>query len=311
MRIITLENKAPTLAPSVATIGFFDGVHRGHQYLISQVKEVAARAGLASMVITFDQHPRQALHSDYVPQMLSTLKEKLALIEKTGVDYAVVLHFDTAMAQMTAHDFMLQVLKEQLQVGKLVIGYDNRFGCGRTDGFEQYVEYGREMNLEVLRAEALMVDGQGVSSSLIRRLLQQGDVAKAASLLGYHYTIDGTVVDGYHEGRKMGFPTANIDVQTVSQLVPTDGVYAVRVGIEGSSEQHIGMTNIGRRPTFDGTDTTIETNIFDFVGNLYGRRISLALSQRLRSEHAFDTPEQLAEQLAADRKEVERILKQS
>lgn len=308
MRTIYLDNNAPILPPNVATIGFFDGVHRGHQYLIGQVKEVALRSGMASTVITFDQHPRQTLHSDYVPQLLSTLDEKLAMLSATGVDNAVVLHFDSEMSRLTAREFMSCILKERLSVRKLVIGYDNRFGCGRTDGFEEYVKYGSEMGMEVLRAEALMVDEEGVSSSRIRRLLLAGDVAAACRLLGRAYAIGGTVVGGYHEGTRLGFPTANIDVRTVTQLIPKNGVYAVQVRIGGSQEEHRGMTNIGSRPTFDGTDTTIETNIFDFNGDLYGRRLAVSFVERLRDERQFDTPQRLAEQLAEDRERVELIM---
>lgn len=310
MRIIKLDDKASAMPPSVATIGFFDGVHRGHQRLIAQVRDEASRAGMQSMVITFDRHPRQTLHKEYVPQLLSTLEGKLSLLGRTGVDSAVVLPFDMKMASMTARDFMLHVLKERLGARKLVIGYDNRFGCGRAAGFEQYAAYGEEMGVEVLRAEALTVGGCGVSSSAIRRLLQEGRVREAAALLGYGYTIEGTVASGCHEGSRLGFPTANIVAQTVRQLVPANGVYAVKVAIEGDAAQHAGMTNIGRRPTFDGTSTTIETNIFGFAGDIYGCNIALTFHERLRDERRFDTPELLAMQLAADRKQSERILKE-
>lgn len=308
MRTIALDNTSLALPPSAATIGFFDGVHRGHQYLVAQVTEAARRAGLLSMAITFDRHPRQTLHSEYVPQLLTTLDEKLSMLSKTGVDTAVVLPFDSEMARMTARDFMLRVLRERLNVRELVIGYDNRFGCGRTDGFEDYVRYGKTMGIEVARADALTVGGRGVSSSAIRRLLQEGDVEAAALLLGYNYAIEGTVVSGCHEGSRLGFPTANIDARTVPQLVPANGVYAVRVSVEGEEKQYNGMTNIGRRPTFAGTDATIETNIFDFHQDLYGSRIAISMIQRLRCEQRFDTPEQLAKQLAEDKKRVEQIV---
>jgi len=310
MRTITLDNNDLALSPSVATIGFFDGVHRGHQHLIAQVASEARRAALQSTVITFNRHPRQALHNEYVPQLLTTLEEKLLLLSKTGIDNAVVLPFNAEMASMTAKDFMLHILKERLNVSCLVIGYDNRFGCGRIDGFEEYAKYGREMGIEVLQAEALQTDGKDISSSLIRQLLCDGSMEKASELLGYDYTITGTVIAGRHEGSQIGFPTANIDAKSVLQLVPANGVYAAKVCIEGSVAQHLGMTNIGRRPTFDGTTTTIETNIFDFDDDLYGRKIMLTLVHRMRDEQRFATTEQLAQRLAADREEVERRLKQ-
>jgi len=309
MRTIKLDKNAPTLSPNVATIGFFDGVHRGHRFLIEQVKDVARRAGLLSTVITFDQHPRQALHNDYVPQLLSTLDEKLLLLSKMGIDNTVVLHFDAEMAALSAREFMSRVLKEQLSVGKLIIGYDNRFGCGRTDGFEEYVRYGEEIGIEVLRAEALTVGTTTISSSAVRRLLHTGDVKTASSLLGYDYTIGGTVISGCHEGSKMGFPTANIDAQKVQKLIPANGVYAVKVRIDSAGKEFFGMMNIGRRPTFAGSNTTIETHVFDFNGDLYGHHINISLCQWLRDERPFTTPTQLAWQLAEDKKNVERIFK--
>ena len=198
-------NDIVQLPPCVATIGFFDGVHRGHQFLIHHLVEMARKEGLQSTVITFDAHPRKVLQADYQPEMLSTLDSKLLLLSKTEVDNAVVLHFDKAMAAMSAREFMQQVLHDHLNVRKLFIGYDHRFGHNREETFEDYVRYGKEMGIEVIRNEAFQIDGINISSSVIRSFLKEGEVEMAAQCLGFPYTLIGKVVNGFHEGRKLGF----------------------------------------------------------------------------------------------------------
>lgn len=187
----------------VATIGFFDGVHRGHRFLIDRVIEETQRSGMSSAVITFDRHPREVLQTDYQPDLLSTLDEKLLLLSKTHVDNTVVLHFDASLATLTAHDFMRDVLQGQLKVRKLIIGYDNRFGHNRSEGFDDYVRYGKELGIEVIRADAFLPDDVRVSSSVIRTCLREGRVEDANRLLGYDYTIESRIVSGYQNGRKL------------------------------------------------------------------------------------------------------------
>ena len=183
----------------VATIGFFDGVHRGHRFLIDRVIEEAQRSGMSSAVITFDRHPREVLQTDYQPDLLSTLNEKLLLLSKTHVDNTVVLHFDASLAALTAHDFMRDVLQGQLKVRKLIIGYDNRFGHNRSECFDDYVRYGKELGIEVIRADAFLPDDVRVSSSVIRTCLREGRVEDANRLLGYDYTIESRIVNGVSE----------------------------------------------------------------------------------------------------------------
>ena len=184
-------NEQVQLEPCVATIGFFDGVHRGHQFLIKHLVNTARKDGLASTVITFDQHPRKVLQSDYQPEMLSTLESKLLLLSKTEIDNAVVLPFSKGMAKMSARDFMRQVLHDHLHVKKLFIGYDHRFGHNREETFDDYVRYGKEMGMEVIKNEAFQIDGVNISSSVIRSLLKEGEVELANQALGYPYTIIG------------------------------------------------------------------------------------------------------------------------
>lgn len=308
MKILYIKQDGDEELPEqVATIGFFDGVHRGHQFLISRVRDEAERSGMASAVITFDRHPRQVLQADYQPQLLSTLDEKLLLLSKTGIDNTIVLHFDAALAALPARAFMAEVLCRRLNVRKLVIGYDNRFGHNRSEGFEDYVQYGRELGVEVVQADAFMPDAGKVSSSVIREHIRTGNVEAANQLLGYDYTVESRVVGGYQNGRKMGFPTANLDVDSCQQLLPAAGVYAVTVRLKDAVGWKRGMLNIGRRPTFNGTTTTMEVNLFNFTGNLYGQEVLVSFVSKIRDERRFDSPDALAAQLKQDRDSVNRL----
>lgn len=300
MNKIFLNDNTKPGKPLVATIGFFDGVHRGHQYLISQVVAEAKAAGMESAVITFDEHPRKVLHQEFQPQLLSSFEGKQLLLSKTGVDNVVVLHFDEAMASLSACDFMSKVLRDKLNVKKLIIGYDNRFGHDRAEGFDDYVRYGRELGIEVMHHQALSMGGVNVSSSYIRKLIVQGEIETADNCLGYPYTMTGTVVKGFQEGRRLGFPTANLEVAPPEQIVPATGVYAVTVRLRESMESKQAMMNIGTRPTFNGHNITLETYIFNYSGDLYGQTILVSFVHRIREEHKFDSPEALAAQLKKD-----------
>ena len=305
MNKIYLDEKTTPGKPLVATIGFFDGVHRGHQFLIKQVCDEAKASGMESAVITFDEHPRKVLHQDYQPRLLSTLEEKLILLSRTGIDNAVVLHFDREMAGLSAHDFMEKVLHDRLNVKKLIIGYDNRFGHDRAEGFDDYVRMGHEMGIEVIQSQAFSLDGVNVSSSYIRKLIEKGELELANKCLGYPYAIYGKVVSGYQEGRKLGFPTANLDLSGSWQLVPANGVYGVKVRLQDSMQYRRGMMNIGTRPTFNGKNLSIEAYIFDFSGDIYGQTLVAAFIHRIRDEHKFDSAEELAEQMRNDAKIIE------
>lgn len=307
---LDLNDNAPLgMPPSTATIGFFDGVHRGHRYLIDSLKERAGKGGAGqSMVITFDAHPRLVLHKDYRPRLLCTAGEKIERLAQTGVDACVVLHFDEAMASLPARTFMKEVLLGRLNVRTLVTGYDNRFGRDRSEGFDDYVSYGREMGIAVERADAFTLNGVQVSSSVIRSFLSEGEVRMAAMCLGYGYRLTGRVVGGYQEGRRMGFPTANIVPGDSLKLVPRAGVYAVRVWLDGSAEAMGGMMNIGTRPTFGGTDTTLEVNIFGFSGYVYGHTLTVEFADKLRDERKFPSARRLMEQLEEDKRAAERVL---
>lgn len=301
------QDHISNIGPCVATLGFFDGVHLGHRFLIEQVINEARVMELPSIVITFDRHPREVLHQDYQPELLTTLDSKLTLLEHTGVNRVVVLRFDETMAQLSAKDFMTRVLRDQLNVVKLVIGYDNRFGHNQSEGFDDYVQYGREMGMDVMHSSAFKLNGIEISSSVVRSFLKEGEIELANRCLGYPYTITGKVVDGYKIGRKMGYPTANLDTQSSGQLVPADGVYATKVCIGDTENGLPGMTDIGTRPTFGGQKRTLETYIFNFNENIYGRRISLSFIKHIRKERKFDNVTLLVEQLKKDESIIEDL----
>jgi len=295
--------------PVVATIGFFDGVHLGHQFLINRLAEMAKQENLESMVITFDCHPRQVLQSNYQPRMLSTLEEKLEKLEKTASDHIVVLHFDKALAQLTSKQFMESILRDRLNVCKLMMGYDNRFGHNRTETFDDYVLFGKEIGIEVCKNTALSMGNFNVSSSVIRQFIETGNMEEATRCLGIPYSLSGKIVGGYQNGRKLGYPTANIDIRKTDKLLPAMGVYAVQVRIENNEKIYGGMLNIGTRPTFNGSDLSVEVYIFDFSGNLYDRTIKVFFMSRVRSDRIFPTLEALAEQLQLDEQQIRTILK--
>lgn len=286
----------------VATIGFFDGVHRGHQHLLRQVLEVAHQRHMASLVVTFFQQPRHVVtHETDRFFLLTTTNEKLHLLQQAGIDHCEVMEFTPELALMTAHDFM-QLLHDKYGVSALVIGYDHRFGHNRSEGFDDYVRYGKQLGIEVLQATQF----PAVSSTKIRELLLEGDLEAANQILGYRYMLEGKVVNGFHIGHTMGFPTANLQVAP-EKLIPADGVYAVMVELDG--EQHQGMLNIGTRPTLANSDErSIEVHIFDFHDNIYDKELRLSLVKRTRGEVKFASKEQLILQLQQDAAEIKTIL---
>jgi len=275
----------------------FDGVHRGHQFVLQQVVTTARQRGLLPMAITFDRSPRSEL-------VLTPLPEKLSLLKSAGIDRVEVLPFTEELKAMTARQFMQQVLKERLHVKVLLTGYDNRFGRNREEGFDDYVRYGRELDIDV---QALPPKGD-VSSSLIRRLLLEGRVAEAAEAMGHLYVVRGHVVHGEHVGTGLGYPTANIVAENACQLLPEAGAYAVMVQIGEEATLRPAMMNIGRRPTFDGQQQTQEVHLLHYDGDLYGQQLAVSFVQRLRDEQRFDSMEALQAQLSHDAQQAEKLL---
>ncbi len=293
--------------PCVATIGFFDGVHIGHRFLIDQVKEVAVAKGLRSALVTFPVHPRKVMNSDYKPELLTTQKEKEALLLEMETDYCFMLDFTQELSRLTAKEFMTGILKERYGVRCLVIGYDHRFGHNRSEGFDDYVRYGQEIGMEVILARACTYNNIHISSSAVRSFLHKGEVSMASLCLGYDYYLEGTVVGGYKMGRKIGFPTANLRVDDPDKLVPGDGVYAVRVTFSGTT--YAGMLSIGRRPTFNnGNERSIEVHIFQFNSDIYDEFIRISFVQYIRPDLKFDSIDDLIVQLHQDAVTVKALL---
>lgn len=291
----------------VATIGFFDGVHAGHRFLISELKQLAHHLGLPAAVITFPEHPRAVLHSDYQPKLLNSFEEKLERLSATGIDYCIVLDFTVELSHLSAQAFITTVLSEKYQVDTLLIGYDHRFGYNRQDGFEQYMVYGEACGVKVIKASRYSEGEAAVSSSEIRKMLSLCQVEEAAHLLTYPYQLKGTIVSGYKVGRTLGFPTANIQVDEPFKIVPGFGVYAVWVYL--ADKRYKGMLYIGDRPTLNnGSNITLEVNILDFSGDIYNNEITVAFIYYVREDIKFNTLDELIAQLKEDRDTVDKWL---
>ena len=296
----------PESSRYAATIGFFDGVHRGHVHLLEELKTVATDRGLRSMAVTFPEHPRQILQSDYRPRLLSTPQDKMRMLEQTGIDYCFPLHFTTALAAMDAESFMTDFLQKKLGVRALLVGHDHHFGHDTNLNINDYRSIGNKIGMEIISADAYIYNGTPISSSRIRRELETGNVKAANDMLGYRYTISGTVVHGLQNGRKMGFPTANLGPYCEFMQIPADGVYSALATVDG--ETWPAMLNIGFRPTFEGKARTIEAHLLDFDRDIYFHELSLEFVDFLRPEQRFSSPQELAAQLETDRNKVRQTI---
>lgn len=298
---IVYQSEIETFSPCAATVGFFDGLHAGHRFLIEELKTIAKSQHLKSIVVTFAVHPRKVLNSTFQPELLTTLPEKLTQLESTGIDACIVLDFTITMAKLSAYEFLDTILKKQFNVRTLLVGHDHRFGHNRTDGFPEYKKYGEDLGLEVIQAGQYITElDKHISSSVIRNALKEGNVELANRLLTYDYSFQGKVVEGFKVGRKIGFPTANIDLQDPDKLVPAIGVYGVRVGWNG--QHYKGMMNIGHRPTLaNGGNISIEVHILDFEENVYNQAIKIDFIRKIRDEQKFNGIDELIAQLEKDR----------
>lgn len=304
MQVIRGINDQNTGAPLVLTIGSFDGVHLGHQQLLETLKMRAAAIGGRSSLMTFTPHPRIALNKDREKlRLLSNDAEKEALLERFGLDVLFLVPFDSAFSQQEAGEFLHEVLLKQLGVKHLVIGYDHRFGKNRGGDFAfLQAEAKRTGAFTVEEISQQTIDDLAISSTKIRLSLESGDVGLANKLLGYHYSLRGTVVQGDQIGRRLGYPTANLATNDPYKQIPGAGVYATEVKINGHSLP--AMTYIGMRPTINGQVNNIETNIFDFQGDLYGQTIEVAFCCHMRHDLKFDSLEELTAQISLDERKV-------
>jgi len=291
---------------SVITIGTFDGVHLGHRAIIDELLSRARVCRARSVVMTFDPHPREIVHRGPV-EYLSTLEERLAVLETTGIDVTLVLKFTHDFSRLSSRDFYDQYVVQKVGVREVVVGHDHMFGKDREAGLEELRKFGKEYGFTAIAVPPVSVDAQTVSSSAIREYLQRGDVEKAQRLLGRPYALRGMVVKGDGRGAGLGFPTANIQPGHINKLVPASGVYFVRANL-GTQEMY-GMSNIGFRPTFE-TDhrRVVEVHLFDYHGNLYDQIVEIQFLKRLRSEQKFSSREELITQLQHDRNESMKYL---
>jgi len=284
------------------SIGMFDGVHRGHQSIINQLKAVAKAKNLESGILTFWPHPRLIFKPEDDLKLLNTLSEKSQLLEKFGVENLFLKEFDEDFRNLTGEEFVRQILVEKLQIKYLIVGYDHVFGKNRSGNFELLEKLAPELGFEVEKMEAVNVHNQHISSTKVRNALLEADIAEANLMLGYHYSVSGKVVHGKKIGRTIGYPTANIEVENL-KLLPKKGAYITDVFLDG--DQYKGMLSIGTNPTVGGTEKTVEVYILDFDEDIYGKEITVAFRKFLHDEIKFESLEKLIEKLDDDKKRTE------
>ncbi len=295
--IQSLEQLKQPLKNPILTIGNFDGVHKGHLALFDLVKDKARFINGQSVVMTFDPHPIKVMKPGNGPPLITPTQQKLKLIENAGIDIIICIPFTKQFAAISAHDFIQDILIKKIGIREIVVGYDYTFGAGRKGTIKMLREMGAQFNFTVHVLEQVRVDNTLVSSTIIRNLVQEGDLIEAKRLLGRNYQVCGTVVKGMNRGnRLLGFPTANLEL--VDELTPKAGVYAVQVLID--KQTYNGVTNIGYNPTFGNQSFSVETHILDFSEDLIGKTIKIDFLQRLRDEETFKSIEALAEQIRKD-----------
>jgi riboflavin kinase/FMN adenylyltransferase len=306
---VTLIHEAIELKNAVATIGIFDGVHRGHQFILSHLKEQAKRHNGESVVVTLWPHPRIVLDRNVEHfRLLHAREEKIRELEKNGIDHLVIIPFNKEIASLTACQFVQAYLVDHLQVKVLLMGYDNRFGSDRAGDPDGLISCAEENRFTIEKLPEFNSSSGRLSSTAIRDAIFRGDLDLSRSMLGYDYYLNGSVVEGNHIGRKIGFPTANIHPTDPYKMIPMNGVYAIRAELLGRSFG--GMLNIGFRPTIDSASAvkTIEAHLFEASGDFYDERIVIHFIKRVRDEMKFSGMEQLKEQLGRDKESVLTIL---
>ena len=292
---------------SVVTSGTFDGVHLGHQKILRRLQELATRKQGETVLLTYWPHPRLILQpEDKSLRLLTTLSEKVKLLEEMGVDHLIILPFTKELSQMSSEEFIRDILVDKIQTKTLVIGYDHKFGKNREGSFEYLQSHSHLFGFAIEEISRQDVDDLGVSSTKIRTALTQGDIATANKYLGRPYDLSGQVVKGQQIGRSLGFPTANIQIAEDYKLLPRDGAYAVHA--EVNSIRYKAILNIGDRPTVDGQKKTIEAHLIDFEGDLYGQELRVYFQEFLREEKKFESLDALKNQLVVDRERAIFIL---
>lgn len=283
---------------SVLTIGTFDGVHIGHQRIIQRLNEIKNGDVERSMILTFYPHPRRVLDQSNDIKMLTTMDEKIQLLEKFGLNDLIIEPFTKEFSRLSALDFVRDILVNQLHIKQLVIGYDHHFGKNREGNFDQLTEFGELYGFSVEKISAQEIESVSVSSTKIRKAIEAGDMSTANKYLGYHYLLTGEIIKGQGIGRKIKFPTVNLNIAEDFKLIPKKGVYIVRANF--NSAYNFGIMNIGFRPTVGGSGQTIEIHLLDFNEDLYGNKMQIEVLTRLRDEKKFESLDDLASQISKD-----------
>ena len=309
MKIYKINDISLLEGATAVTVGMFDGVHVGHRHILTTLQQTADRLNLTPVVVTFDQHPRQVLNMDKASSFrVNTNEERYALLESCGVREVAEVHFTLESAQLSACEFLEQVLFRQLGAKALVLGYDNMFGNRQRNDFDRLPALAERLGVTLVVDTAVLHGGIEVSSTQVRKSLLKGDVRSAAQMLNYNYRLWGTVVKGRQVGRTLGFPTANVCLDDATKVMPADGVYAVRVTLPDSKgTQRIGMANFGGQPTFGLDKPVFEVNIFDYDGDLYGQVLTVEFADRVRDVCKFGSVQELVAQLATDRDAVRKM----
>jgi len=284
---------------SVVTIGTFDGVHIGHKKILERIIFNAKELNCESVVLTFFPHPRMVLQDNSVVQLLNTVNEKRILLEKTGIDNLIIHPFNQEFSRLTAEEFVKEILVNQLNIRKIIIGYDHRFGRNRTADINDLIVFGKEYGFEVEQISAQEINDNAVSSTKIRNAILEGNITLANNYLGYNYFFSGIVVKGKQLGRTIGFPTANIKIKEDYKLIPKNGVYIVKSNYD--KKTIFGLMNIGTRPTVDGTNQTIEVFFLDFDKTIYDETLTIEIIEFIREEQKFDSLNDLKNQINEDK----------
>lgn len=300
MKIFNSIQEFTTNAPTIVTLGTFDGVHKGHKSILEKITSSSKNTGCESVLLTFFPHPRMVLQQNTDIKLLNTIKEKAMLLEQHGINNLIIHPFDHAFSRLTAEEFVKNILVDKFMVRKIIIGYDHRFGRNRTADINDLIQYGEEYNFEVEQISALEINEVSVSSTKIRNALNAGYLETANRYLGYSYFLTGNVVKGKQLGRTIGFPTANINITESYKLIPDKGVYVVSSEIAGKTVY--GMMNIGNNPTVGGVAESIEVHFFDFNSDLYNQEIRVNIHYKIRNEIKFPSVNHLKEQLKEDQK---------
>ncbi|HLH76308.1 MAG TPA: bifunctional riboflavin kinase/FAD synthetase [Candidatus Binataceae bacterium] len=304
MEVIRELSLPPGLARPVLALGNFDGVHRGHRAILETARECAQQSGVCAVAMTFEPTPAKVLAPARAPKLLMTLADKLACMAETALDAIIIAPFTRELSLLSPEQFARQCLMERLHISCVVVGHSISFGHARGGNAAVMKRLGEKLGFEVRVVEALSVDGVEVSSTRIRRAVERGDMGEAARMLGRYHFLSGIVIRGRQRGHQLGFPTANL--RSLTETVPPDGVYATRLVLpEGA---YASVTNIGLNPTFDETQRSVETHIFDFSGDLYDRQVKVEFIERLRGERKFDSGQALAHQIASDVQRARAIL---